>query len=47
MTGHRRHQVINERVRRQARLLRESPGSSVPADNAMDCKLFDVTIATK
>ena len=44
MTDHRRHQVINDRVRRQTKLQRESPGSSAPADNAMDCKLSDVAI---
>jgi predicted Fe-S protein YdhL (DUF1289 family) len=47
MTDHRRHQVISDRVRRQTKLQRESPASSAPADNAMDCKLSDVAIVAR
>ena len=31
MTDHRRHQVINDRARRQAKLQRESPGLPLEA----------------
>jgi predicted Fe-S protein YdhL (DUF1289 family) len=32
-TDHRRHQVINDRTRREAKLQRESPDSSARAEN--------------
>ncbi|MGF6775159.1 hypothetical protein P3T21_000346 [Paraburkholderia sp. GAS334] len=35
MTDHRRHQVINDRSSRKAKLQRESPDSLVRAENAV------------